>query len=132
MRYLISCFWVFIACSPASIATEVDSERLKPIFFEVPDYATEIVNTKSNLFLNPENSTVIFNPEKIGVIGVGSAGNIDYAFISNEKRVVYVTSGEELLPGVIVRNIDPPNKIVELDYGGKIFIISQEVNAIDR
>ena len=132
MRNLISCFWVFIACSPASIATEVDSGKLKPIFFEVPDYETELVNIKSNLFLNPENSTVIFNPEKIGVIGVGSAGDIDYAFISNDTRVVYVTSGDEILPGVIVRNIDPPKKLVELDYGGKVFIITQESDIIDR
>ena len=68
----------------------------------------------------------------MGVIGVGSAGDIDYAFISNEKRVVYVTSGQELVPGVIVKNIDPLEKLVELDYGGKVFIITQEWDTIDR
>ena len=132
MRNLIICFSFFIACSSASIATEIDSEEAKPIFFEVPDYTTEIVNTKSNLFLNPENSTVVFNPDKIDVIGVGSAGDTDYAFILNDKRVVYVTSGEEIIPGVIVRNIDPPKNLVELDYNGKVFIITQDSNMINQ
>ena len=108
------------------------NQKLQPTFFELPDYTTEITNEQSNLFLNPEDSLSLFDPSKISIIGIGSADDVNYAFVSNSKKVSYVTSGEEMLPGVFIQNISPANNTVKLTYKGKVYSLSIDNPSIDR
>ena len=132
VRQLIFLVWMVIAGNSASIATEDEIKKLQPTFFELPDYTTEITNEQSNLFLNPEDSLSLFDPSKISIIGIGSADDVNYAFVSNSKKVSYVRSGEEMLPGVFIQNISPANNTVKLTYKGKVYSLSIDNPSIDR
>ena len=132
MRRLTFCFWLIIAGTSASTATELNQDEVRPVFFGLPDYTTKIVKNKSNLFLNPEESLETFDPSKIKIIGIGSAGDINYAFISNSGRVAYVTSGHELLKDVYVENVSILEKTVELSYKGKLYALNIDNSSKDK
>ena len=117
--------WTFAIITGFSVsnATEVIANQ-RPSFFKLPDYPTEIVGTESNLFLNPTDSDELFDPNKLGIIGLGSADEVDYAFISSEQDVFYVKNGDEILPDVFVQNINVSQGVVEIDYKGRSIMMS--------
>ena len=123
MRHLDVWTFAIITGFYVSGATEATANQ-RPSFFKLPDYPTEVVGTEANLFLNPIDSDELFDPNKLGIIGLGSANEVDYAFISSERDVFYVKNGEEILPDVFVQSINVSQGVVEINYKGRSIMVS--------
>lgn len=125
--------WTFAIITGFSVsnATEATANQ-RPSFFKLPDYPTEVVDTETNLFLNPADSNALFDPNKLEIIGLGSANEIDYAFISSERDIFYVKNGDEILPDVLVQNINVPQGIVEIEYKGRSIMMSNNNASVNK
>ena len=132
MRRLIlwSCT-IFTACSVSNATAAIANPEV-PSFFKLPNYPTENVGTEANLFLNPKDSDALFDPNELGIIGLGSADDVDYAFISSKKEVFYVKNGDEILPDIYVKSINLLEGIVEVEYRGRLIVLSASNPTIDK